>query len=70
MIIEDVGEPAQLRMKAWVTLELMMSFSIMTSKKMITESWPVSQWNRLFHEQGLIELSREELQDNLYSIYR
>ncbi len=62
-IIEDIGKPAELRQKALVTLHMMMNFSIMTSKRMETKDWPVSQWNRLFHEQGLIELSREELQD-------
>jgi hypothetical protein len=62
-IIEDVGVPAQKRMKGWIAIELLMSFAIMTSKKMETKDFKVSLWNRLFHEQGLIQLSREELKD-------
>lgn len=61
MIIEDVGEPAQKRMKAWVTLELIMSFVIQTSKRCETRDWPVSHWNRLLHEEGLIELTEDEI---------
>jgi hypothetical protein len=63
VIVEDAGKPAELRQKALVTLHMMMEFSITTSKKLNTTDWPVSQWNRLFHEQGLIELSRKELKD-------
>lgn len=63
MINDNYGEPAQKRMKGWVTMEMMMSFAILTSKRMDTKGWQPSQWNRLFHEQGLIELTPTELRD-------
>jgi len=63
VIVMDAGVPAQKRMKGWVAIELLMSFAISTSKKMETKDFKVSLWNRLFHEQGLIQLSREELKD-------
>jgi len=60
-INDNYGEPAQKRMKAWITLELIMSFVIQTSKRCETRTWPVSHWNRLLHEEGLIELTEDEI---------
>lgn len=60
-INDNMGEPAQRRMKAWITLELIMSFVIRTSKRCETRDWMVSHWNRLLHEEGLIELTEDEI---------